>query len=126
MLVTLAHFLQHDYFDAQTATLGLGTGSKHRLAPCKSIARIYAKADSDHKDMGTGARDGGQLGLLPQIDRLARRGGPVGGVGAASGLVQGARVEKYVCARPGGDVWNDAGRTWPWAWSWRWFWPWLR
>ena len=125
MLVTLAHFLQHDHFDAQTATLGLGTGSKHRLAPCKNIARIYAKADSDHKDMPapvTAANLDCCRKSIASPDAAAQ----FGGVGAASGLVQGAPGEKYVCARPGGDVWNDAGRTWPWAWSWRWFWPWLR
>jgi hypothetical protein len=53
MTIILAHFLQDNYFDPETSSVigdGEGGCAQHRLAPNKTLARIYAKADSDHKD----------------------------------------------------------------------------
>jgi hypothetical protein len=53
MMLILAHFLQERHFNAQTESIGTSEaegGPRHRLAPCKTLARIYAKADSDHKN----------------------------------------------------------------------------
>jgi hypothetical protein len=53
MLLILSHFLQERHFNEQTKMIGKEGGAEekgpiHKLAPCKTLARIYAKADSDH------------------------------------------------------------------------------